>query len=270
MVTPAARRELAGRLAHAHNFSERRACRLVGLSRSVHRYRARPRDDAPLRRRMRELALKYPRYGHPLLHDLLRAEGLVQNHKRSYRIYREERLSLKRRRPGKIKRERLSLARPAGAGQRWSMDFVSDQLANGRRFRVLNVLDDYTRQCVLQVVDTGITGVRVARELSASGRRLPEAIVCDNGPEFTSQALFHWAKDNGVELCFIQPGQPTQNAFVESFNGKFRENCLDQHWFRDLKEARLEIEAWRVHYNTVRPHSALAGLPPSTYAQQAA
>ena len=270
MVTPAAKRELAGRLKQKYQFSERRACRLVGLSRSVHRYLARPRDDAPLRRRMHELALKYPRYGHPLLHDLLRAEGLVVNHKRSYRIYREERLSLKRRRPGKIRRQRLNLPLPQAAGQRWSMDFVSDQLADGRRFRVLNVLDDFTRECVLQVVDTGITGVRVARELSQSGLALPAEIVCDNGPEFTSKVMFHWAQEHGVRLCFIEPGKPTQNAFVESFNGKFRENCLDQHWFRDLAEARREIESWREHYNTVRPHSSLGGLPPSSFAKQAA
>lgn len=244
--------------------------RLAGLSRSVQRYRARPRDDAQLRRRMHDLALKYPPYGHPLLHDLLRTEGLVVNDKRSYRIYREERLSLKRRRPGKIRRERLSLARPAGSGERWSMDFVSDQLANGRRFRVLNVIDDYSRERVLQVVDTGIAGVRVALELSLSGLALPAEIVCDNGPEFTSRAMFHWASDYGVELCFIQPGKPTQNAFVECSNGKFRDDCLDQHWFRDLAETRLEIEAWRVHYNTVRPHSAFNGMPPSTYAQQTA
>jgi len=270
VVGPAAKREFVGRLRQLHRFSERRACRLLGLSRSVNRYAARARDDTALRRRMRELAHIYPRYGHPLLHALLRAEELVVNHKRSYRIYREERLSLKRRRPGKIRRERLSLPLPAAAGQRWSIDFVSDQLADGRRFRVLNVLDDYTRECVLQVVDTGITGMRVARELSQSGLRLPAALVCDNGPEFTSKALFEWAKDHSVQLCFIQPGKPTQNAFVESFNGKFRENCLDQHWFAGLVEARRLIEAWRVHYNTQRPHSSLGNLPPSIYAEQAA
>lgn len=217
---------------------------------------------------MRELAARYPRYGHPLLHGLLRAEGLVVNRKRSYRIYREEELGLRRKRRGKLKRERLRLALPAAAGQRFSMDFVSDQLANGRRFRVLNVIDDFSRECLLQVVDTGISGARVAREL---GRLAPPAeIVCDNGPEFTSKALFGWAQDNAVALCFIQPGKPVQNAFVESFNGKFREACLDQHWFRDLEEARTLIEAWRVHYNTVRPHSALRGLPPGAYAKQAA
>lgn len=270
MVTPAAKRELAGRLKQQHHFSERRACRLAGLSRSVHAYRARPRDDAALRQRMRELAKKYPRYGLPLLHQLLRNEGLVVNHKRSYRIYREEKLSLKRRKRGKLKRARVILAPPAGPGERWSMDFVSDRLASGRSFRVLNVIDDFNRECVLQVVDTGISGARVARELSALGVKLPREIVSDNGPEFTSKAMFHWAGEHGVGLNFIEPGKPTQNAFIESFNGKFRENCLDQHWFRDLAEARREIAAWREHYNNVRPHSSLGGLPPRRYAGQAA
>lgn len=270
MVTPAQRREVVGRLKQRHRFSERRACRMAGLSRSVNAYRPKPRDDTALRHRLRELAAAHPRYGHPLLHDLLFAEGLVVNRKRSYRLYREEGLSLKRRKPGKIRRQRLSLPLPSGPGQRWSLDFVSDQLADGRRFRVLNVLDDFTRECVLQVVDTGITGARVARELAACGQALPQELVCDNGPEFTSKAMFQWAKEHGVVLCFIQPGKPTQNAFVESFNGKFRENCLDQHWFADLVEARQMVEAWRTHYNTVRPHSSLGHLPPASYAQQAA
>ena len=270
MVRPAARRELAGRLQREHRFSQRGACRLARISRSSARYAPRGRDDGALRKRLRELAAQYPRYGHPLLHDLLRAEGLAVNRKRSYRIYREEELGMRRKKRGKLRRERLRLAVPEAAGQRWSMDFVSDQLADGRRFRVLNVIDDFTRECVLQVVDTGISGVRVARELSQCGLAMPAEIVCDNGPEFTSKALFGWARDNAVALCFIQPGKPTQNAFVESFNGKFREACLSQHWFRDLEEARTLIEAWRVHYNTVRPHSAHHGLPPSIYAQQAA
>jgi putative transposase len=269
VVTPAARRQAAG-VCMELGLSQRRSCALVRLSRSSLRYQPRRRDDSALRSRLRELAALYPRYGHPLLHGLLRSEGLVRNRKRSYRIYREEALGLKRRRRGKLRRERLSLVLPAAAGQRWSMDFVSDQLANGRRFRVLNVIDDFTRECVLQVVDTGITGVRVARELSQCELRLPAELVCDNGPEFTSKALFTWASDNGVQLCFIQPGKPTQNAFVESFNGKFREACLSQHWFRDLAEARTLIEDWRLHYNTVRPHSAHRGLPPSTYAKLAA
>ena len=266
MVTPAARREAAGRL-QTHGLSQRRACAAVRLHRSTARYPARPRDDAALRGRLRELAALHPRYGHPLLHALLRREGLVVNRKRSYRIYREEQLSVRRRTRSKLRRERLQLLPSPGPGRRLSLDFVSDQLSNGRRFRVLNVIDDFTRECVMQVVDTGITGERVARELKLRGLA-PAQLVCDNGPEFTSKALFLWARDNGVQLAFIQPGKPQQNGFVESFNGKFREGCLSAHWFRDLSEARELIEVWRVHYNTERPHSSLGYLPPAIYAQQ--
>jgi len=250
--------------------SERRACKLTGISRSVERYKPRKRDDDPLRERMRELAWNHPRYGHPMLHAILRAEGLVANRKRSYRIYREEGLSVRRRKRGKIRRDRVTLALPMAAGERWSMDFVSDQLASGRRFRVLNVIDDFTRECVIQVVDTNIGGERVARALSATGRRLPNAIVCDNGPEFTSKALHDWANDTGVALSFIRPGKPVENAYVESFNGKFRENCLDQHWFCNLKEAERVIEAWRNDYNNRRPHSSLDYMPPAAFAQLSA
>lgn len=239
------------------------------ISRSSLRYRPRPRDDSALRARLQQLAARHPRWGHPLLHAVLKAEGLVVNRKRSYRIYREEQLSVRRRGRGKLRRERLALLPSPGPRQRLSLDFVSDQLSCGRRFRVLNVIDDFTRECVLQVVDTGITGERVARELSLRGLA-PAQLVCDNGPEFTSKAMHLWARDSGVALCFIQPGKPQQNGFVESFNGKFRESCLSAHWFRDLSEARELIEAWRVHYNTERPHSSLGYLPPAIYAQQLA
>jgi len=219
---------------------------------------------------MRELAWQHPRYGHLMLHAILRAEGLVINRKRSYRIYRDEQLSVRRKKRGKIRRDRVAMPLPSRTGERWSMDFVADQLVYGRRFRVLNVIDDYTRECVLQIVDTNISGKRVARALSASGRKLPKMIVCDNGPEFTSKALYEWSVKAKVELHFIRPGKPTENAFVESFNGKFRENCLDQHWFANLKEAKHLIDAWRAHYNTERPHSSLAYLPPAVYADLAA
>lgn len=249
--------------------SGRRACALAGISRSAERYRPRERNDEPLRSRMRELAWKHPRYGHPILHAILRAEGLVVNRKRSYRIYREEGLSVRRKGRGKIRRDRVAMPLPVRAGQRWSIDFVADQMICGRRFRVLNVIDDFTRECVLQIVDTNISGKRVARALSASGRKLPDMIVCDNGPEFTSKAMFEWSEATGVKLNFIRPGKPTENAFVESFNGKFRANCLDQHWFANLKEARNLIDAWRAHYNTERPHSSLNYLPPAVYADAA-
>lgn len=152
------------------------------------------------------------------------------------------------------------------------MDFVSDQLSNGRRFRVLNVIDEFTRECLGQVVDTSIGGLRVAQHLTQLVEEWgkPEVVVCDNGTEFTSKAMFHWAQDNGVVLGFISPGKPTENAFCESFNGKFRSSCLDLHWFRDMAEARRDIEAWRRHYNEVRPHSSLKYLPPSVFARKAA
>lgn len=243
---------------------------MAGISRSMRRYRRRSRDDEALRKRMLELAFAHPRYGHRMLHAILRSEGLVVNRKRSYRIYREEGLSVLRRRRGKIRRDRVALPVPSGAGQRWSMDFVSDQLACGRRFRVLNVIDDYTRECVLQITDVSIGGKRVAKALSASGRMLPDTIVCDNGTEFTSKAMFEWAKENKVSLSFIRPGKPVDNAFVESFNGKFREGCLDQHWFANLREAQTLIETWRVHYNTERPHSSLGYMAPAAFAERAA
>ena len=172
----------------------------------------------------------------------------------------------------KLTRRRVPMAVPKQVNERWSMDFVSDQLANGGRVRVLNVVDDYSRECVGQLVDVSIAGARVARSLSdlAARRGLPRVIVCDNGPEFTSKAMFFWAKDAGVRLHVIQPGKPTQNAFVESFNGKFRDQCLTLHWFRDLDDARRSIEDWRVHYNEVRPHRSLNGQPPAVFARQAA
>tara|TARA_B100001964_G_C14086229_1_gene532651 strand:- start:499 stop:987 length:489 start_codon:yes stop_codon:yes gene_type:complete len=159
---------------------------------------------------------------------------------------------------------------PDSVNQRWSMDFVSDQLANGRRFRVLNVVDDFSRELLLQVVDFSISGQRVARELSQLSRKLPQSIVCDNGPEFTFKAMFFWAKQAGVKLNFIQPGKPIQNAFVESFNGKFRDFCLNQHWFADLSEARQIIKTWRTHYNHERPHRSLGKKPPAVFAREAA
>ena len=159
---------------------------------------------------------------------------------------------------------------PDAVNQRWSIDFVSDQLANGHRFRVLNIVDDYSRECVSQIVDFSISGQRLAREFDRLTRQLPKTIVCDNGPEFTSKAMFFWAKRTGVKLHFIEPGKPTQNAFVESFNGKFREYCLNLNWFAGLEDARLTIERWRQHYNHVRPHRSLGKKPPAVFAREVA
>ena len=205
--------------------SERRACQLTGFSRSAAWYSLKGRDDAHLRARLKPLAERYPRYECPTLHAMLRAEGLVQNPKCTYRIYREEGLQMSTKRRKKLTRPRVPMVVPDQVNERWSIDFVSDQQANRRRFRVLNVVDDFSRECVLQVVDFSISEQRLARELDqlAERRPLPNAIVCDNGPELTSKAMFFWSRQSGVKLHFIQPGKPTQNAFVESFNGKFRD-----------------------------------------------
>jgi putative transposase len=252
--------------------SERRACRLTGYSRSAAWYSLKGRDDATLRARLRELAERYPRYGYPTLHHMLRREGLEKDPKRTYRIYREEGLQVQTKRRKKLNRPRVPMLVPDQVSERWSMDFVSDQLANGRRFRVLNVVDDFSRECVLQVVDFSISGQHLARELDQLGERraLPKSIVCDNGSELTSKAMFFRSRQCEVKLHFIQPGKPTQNAFVESFNGKFREYCLDLHWFASLEDARSTIDEWREHYNHVMPHRSLDKKPPSVFAEEAA
>ena len=201
---------------------------------------------------------------------MLKIEGHVINPKRTYRIYREEGLQVRTKRRKKLIRPRIPMVVPDAVNQRWSIDFVSDQLANGRRFRVLNIVDDYSRECVSQIVDFSISGQRLAREFDRLTRQLPKTIVCDNGPEFTSKAMFFWAKRTGVKLHFIQPGKPTQNAFVESFNGKFREYCLNLNWFAGLEDARLTIEQWREHCNHVRPHRSLGKKPPAVFAREVA
>jgi putative transposase len=273
MVTPAARRRAAGHLIETHAISERRACRVVKLYRSVARYRTQSkRNDGELRQRMKALAQQYPRYGYLMLHQFLSQEGLVINRKRTYRIYTELGLQVRTKRRKKLKRPRIPMLVPTRPNERWSVDFMSDQLANGRRFRILNIVDDFSRKCIGQIVDTSISGQRLARFLDELGETgpLPKVIVCDNGSELTSKAMFFWSQKSGTKLHFIQPGKPMQNAFVESFNGTFRDNCLNEHWFRDLHEARQIINAWRNHYNHVRPHSSLGYVSPEKYAQQAA
>lgn len=268
-MTAALRRRAVDHL-KSRRVSERRACRLVGFSRSAAWSRLKGRNDGPLRSRLKALAKQYPKYGYPTLHDMLVIEGRVINRKRTYRIYREEGLQVRTKKRKKLIRPRVPMLVPDTVNQRWSIDFVSDQLANGRRFRVLNVVDDYSRECVLQIVDFSISGQRVANELDRLRRKLPKVIVCDNGPEFTSKAMFFWARKTGVKLHFIQPGKPTQNAFVESFNGKFRAYCLDLNWFASLDDARSTIGSWRTHYNHVRPHRSLGRKPPAVFAKEAA
>ena len=245
--------------------SQRRACRLIEVHRSVVRHPGRRGRDGALRERLKVLARAYPRYGYPMLHALAKAEGLVVNREKTYRIYREESLQVRRRRRQRLKdRSRVPRRPVSGPNQSWSMDFMSDQLATGRRFRILNIVDDYSRECVGQIVDIAITGQRVSRLLDqlAVERGRPEAITVDNGPEFRSKAMDLWFQRTGGELHFIEPGKPIQNALVASFNGKFRDACLNVQWFVDLTDARSSIEAWRIHYNQVRPHSALGFISP--------
>jgi putative transposase len=272
VVKPSDRKRIASHLIELFNISERSACRLSDISRTAFRYIPKKKADKALRERLKALATEYPRYGYLMLHGLLKSEGLVQNKKQTYRIYTEEGLQVRTKKRKKIQRPRLPIEVPSKPNQRWSMDFVSDQLSNGRRFRTLNVVDDYSREMVGQLVSVSISGRQVARFLSQliETRKQPHSIVCDNGTEFTSKAMFFWSKESGVKLSFIQPGKPAQNAFVESLNGKFRNECLNQHWFRTMEEARYEIDKWREHYNHVRPHSSLNYLSPVEFAKQAA
>jgi putative transposase len=252
--------------------SERRACQLAGISRTALRYQTTPTGDDALRLKLRELAAKHGGLGCRMLHGMLRTEGAVLNHKRTERIYAQERLQLRNRNRKKLKRLRMPMVVPIACDVRWSMDFVADQLSNGRRFRVLNVKDDYSKELIGQLVSHSITGVMVGRFLDQliEQRRAPNQITCDNGSEFTCKAMFFWQKASGVSLAFIQPGKPTQNAFVESLNGRFRAECLDLHWFRTLEEAGEIIDAWRYHYNHERPHSTLKYMTPVAFAQRAA
>ncbi len=266
-----ARRQVVGDLREHFRRSERRACELVGLGRSTYRYRSCRADDPALRARLQSLAQARRRFGYRRLAVLLRREGWPVNPKRVYRLYRQDGLSLRRRRrkrraPGL----RLPLPVPVRANQRWSMDFVADQLADGRQFRVLTIVDDGTRECPALEVDTSLPGARVVRVLDrlAARRGLPEWLVLDNGPEFAGTVVDRWAHAQGVRLHFIEPGKPVQNAFIESFNGKFRDECLNEAWFLTLSEAQQVIEVWRQDYNTVRPHSALEDATPAEFAAQ--
>jgi putative transposase len=263
-----AKRNAVGFLVSELGLSERWSCRIVGLTRSVQQYRPKPRDDEAVIDRMKILASENRRYGYLRLHAMLRREGLVANRKRTWRLYVEQGLQVRAKKRRKLpRRDRVPAQVPERPMQRWSMDFVGDQLADYRRFRVLNFVDDHSRLCPGQIVDVSISGARIARFLDDLALRLglPEEIVLDNGPEGTSRAMFDWSERTGVRLRFIEPGKPVQNAFVESFNGKFRDECLNLHWFRSLRHAREEVARWRAHYNTERPHSALGYLSPKEF-----
>jgi putative transposase len=254
-----------------YQMSERHACRLLGLGRSTHRYRAQKDRDEVLRMRLKELAARRMRFGYRRLTAMLLREGTPANHKRVYRLYREEGLAMRIRQRRRI-RWIGAVSSPVATrpNQRWSIDFVSDCVSTGRVIRMLTVVDDCTRECPAIEVDTSLGGLRVRRVLDriASERGLPEAIVLDNGPEFRGRALAAWSEERGVRLEFIQPGKPAQNAFAESFNGRLRDECLNANWFTSLSDARRKIEDWRQDYNQQRPHSSLGYLPPAEFARQ--
>lgn len=267
MVTPAVKRQAVAHLCASYEVSQRRACVTVGSDRASMRYRSTRADDAGLRVRLRELAAERRRFGYRRLLILLRREGVRVNHKKLRRLYREERLQVRKR--GGRKRAlgtRAPMKLPMAPNERWSLDFVSDQLRDGRRFRILAVVDDFTRECLALVADTSLSGARTAREIDAiaSRRGKPSLIISDNGTELTSTAILSWCQETGVGWHYIAPGKPTQNAFIESFNGKLRDECLNETLFTSLAEARHVLAEWKRDYNEVRPHSALGGLPPAS------
>jgi putative transposase len=269
LVKPAARRAAVRHVQAQWPRSERRACGLIELGRSTMRYRGRSRDDTAVRARLRELAAEKRRWGYRRLCWQLRREGMPVNHKRVERIYREEGLSLRR----KKRKRACSVARtrapePVRPNEVWCLDFVHDQLYWGRRFRVLNVLDVFTREALAIEVDTSISGARVARVLDrvvAERGQTPTLIVMDNGPELTSRALDQWAYARGVRLHFIEPGKPVQNAFIESFNDKFRDECLNEHWFTTIWDVREKTQRFQREYNRERPHSSLGNQTPEEF-----
>jgi putative transposase len=254
-----------------HGLSERRACKLLGLDRTSYRYEPKPDRNEELRQKLIELARQKPRYGYRRLQALLERRGWRVNHKRLERLYREEHLAVRR-----VKRKRLM--RPAAPmtqvdrpNQEWSMDFLVDGLATGRAIRALTVVDSYSRECLAIEVDSCLSSRRVTRVLEwvIAQRGAPASMRCDNGPEFTSRHILAWCEERKIQLIHIQPGRPMQNGRVESFNGKFRDECLNANWFATLMDARQKVERWRSEYNLERPHSSLGYLTPAEFSERA-
>lgn len=269
MVRPAQRRALAVWAKEAYALSEVRACRAVGVQRSSVRYQSRRPQQEVLRRRIRELASVRVRAGYRQVHLLLRREGWLVNKKRVYRLYTDENLTLRQRRPRRHRTAtpRLTRPRPTRANELWAMDFMHDTLSSRETIRVLTAIDVCTRECVALVASKRFTGSDVAEILGAVGRirGLPARIKVDNGTEFTSRSLDHWAYWNKIELDFSRPGKPSDNAFIESFNATARRECLSQHWFTSLDDAQRTLDAWKDDYNNTRPHGSLAGVPPAKH-----
>jgi putative transposase len=251
---------------------ERRACRLVGLSRDS--YRHEPEASAQTQAlcgRIVEIAHQRRRFGYRRVHDLLRPEFPGVNHKRVYRLYRNANLAVRKRKKAKRPmHERVPLQLATRVNQVWSMDFVSDSLSSGRRLKYLTVADDFSHECVDIAVDYGISGQYVTRLLDQAAlfRGYPQVVRTDNGPEFTSRAFLAWAQTHGIRHILIQPGRPMQNGYIESLNGKFRDEHLNEHWFQTLQQARVALASWRQDYNEIRPHSSLGRIPPAQFAQQ--
>jgi len=254
-----------------YEVSQRRACGVMKVARSVVRYESVADDQAALRMRLKDLAAARVRYGYRRLHILLRREGWTVNAKRVYRLYSRENLTMRTRKPRRhvSSRNRVTPVPAGSTNERWSMDFMSDELFDGRRIRILTLVDDFTRESLALHASQRFTGDDVAAVLErvALVRGTPRVIRVDNGPEFTSKSLDQWAYAHGVELDFIRPGKPTDNATIESFNGKLRTECLNQNWFLSLVDAQEKLDAWRLDYNRYRPHSALGNLAPDEFAE---
>jgi putative transposase len=271
MVTPDAKRKAVAHACDTHGVSQRRACKALNVDRTSARYRSLRPDDAALCDAMKAVAAQRRRFGYRRVHVMLERQGITMNQKKLRRLYREEKLQVRRR--GGRKRAlgtRRPMLVPDRPNIRWSLDFVSDALTDGRRFRVLAVVDDYTRECLALVADTSLSGIRVVRELDViiAKRGRPSAIVSDNGTEFTSMAILRWCQQSRVEWHYIAPGKPMQNGFVESFNGRFRDECLNETLFSMLSDARAAITSWKEDYNQHRPHSALGNKTPAEFAEK--
>jgi putative transposase len=251
--------------------SQRRICELLDVAESSQRYESR-KDDEVLRTKLVEAAREKPRWGYRRLQFVLKEKGMDVNHKRVYRVYREAGLMIRRRRRKRLLRAGFVRPTVTGANQEWALDFVHDAAESGRKFRVLSVIDVYTRECLALEVDTSFASRRVTRELEkiVAERGAPEAMRCDNGPEFTSRHILAWAMERKIELVHIEPGRPMQNGYVESFHGKLRDECLNASWFGSLLEARMKISAWKEEYNEERPHSSLGNVPPRVFARRIA
>ena len=266
MTTPHAKREAALKAMSKHDISQRRACRLVSVDPKTVRRKHTP-DCPEIRQRMRELASERRRFGYRRIGLMLKREGIKMNHKKLRRLYKEEGLAVKRRRGRKrAMGTRTPIEAPTRPTERWSLDFLSDVFGDARRFRILAVIDDCTRECLGLIADTSLSGARVARELDAIIRLYgkPKTIVSDNGSELTSRAMLDWQNQSGVKWHYIAPGKPTQNAFIESFNGRLRDELLNEEVFSSLGDARRKLSRWKYDYNNIRPHSALNGQSPAT------